>query len=160
MTIKLDVLNELNLQDELKFKELAKQTETQETSLSTSLTSMKKDGLIDQVDELYYITNKGKQEIEPILPAVPLAPPMPVVKFITEQKNSTQDHSEPSKEKPSTNPITDQINKLKQQLNAKTPENIALKIQVCEEIGELLSDDLREILLDISADYKKLSGVN
>jgi len=154
MTIKHDVLNELNVCDGIKFKTILLVTEAAETSLSSTLTVMKKDGLIEQVEELYYLTDKGKSEISK--PTSDNKKQEPITKKMSQHKKPTpeKDHLEPIEEDILSANLSKHLNKIKQQLNAKNPKDIQLKIEMCDGLSNIFSDDIKWLLMNISEDYK------
>jgi len=148
MTIKTDVLNELNMQDGIKFRTLQIITEHQESSLSPALRVMKADGLIEQVDGLYYITGAGKSQIKALVPDNPTPAPLP-------EKQTEK----PAQQKQSESALNEQLDKLRQQLTDQVkPERQSLKIKTCERLAELLRDDIGDLLLEIAQDYKEITG--
>ena len=166
MTIKQDVLNELYMCDGVKFNKLLLATEAAEISLSPCLGSMKKSGLIEQVEGLYYLTDEGRSFIqsgkkpEKFSSIAYKAPEQ--LPDTNEAKMKQFFPDKPTREpKPvsliSISSLFDQLDNVRNKLNPKIPENIQLKIKVLESLADILADDVGDVLLDITNDYKALA---
>ena len=153
MTMRQNILNELNLNDGVSTSALCLCMNVKNKTIAPRLSELVKEGRIERSEDgAIFITDKGKKEIEP---ATSNAPSKPINKSDIPLKIEEQT-PETAKASPT---LDEQFNRLKLKLEPlPQPKNITLKSEVCERLSELLSDDIRELLLDISYDYKVMEN--